>query len=361
MRPNTIELVSECLCKANRFTTRVPLLRLPLSATCCHCSTCRHFTGGLYTCTTAWPEQEEEEEEEEEERTENNYPRSPFSANADIFFCATCCTLMFFDCTEDGKASYGVIGKARELVKIRHNKFLAGTLDGGALPWTRDANPVDMGRPRMWMDGEQVPIRCYCGGVDLVLLNPRGATGVVSPDFVDAKTGKRRVVVDACGSCSKVVGTPLTYWTTAELRHIAYPPSSISARQFPRDTSELAAAAVEQAQSQRGGEGKANGLGSLMVFGSSPGVQRYSCARCSATVFYAHQQNPGQVNVALGVLRTGDDGVRAERVLAWDLPRSAVHFVDECRSEWRKAVVERMIASAERWNAENDRARTRYR
>ncbi|KXJ87229.1 hypothetical protein Micbo1qcDRAFT_179114 [Microdochium bolleyi] len=439
----TVELVAECQCKANRFSTRVARSRLPLAAIVCHCSLCRYLTGGLYTSVTAWPDgdssrpAEKKDENAQATKTPPAIAREvsaavqagrlrthPFSTNYNVFFCSMCSSLMFFDGTDEGKETYGVFAgvldntrvptqsggdgdgtdqeRSMPLLHIAHNKFLAGTLDGGAMPWLRDPNSAgSLEPPRMWMvnrgqsqeiteeeamfklfrkkeerkqqqqlggggsgGGEDkvqggplppLPIKCFCGGVHLVLHSPRSGGGETrNNDQIDSATGRRRVITCACESCRKATAGYLTHWTRAELQDVAFVDvpnnnenktnSTRPISSFPSTLSELAASVEDRAESP-------GGPTTLVLYRSSAHVQWYSCGRCSAAVFYARDDEPGRVWIAAGLLKGAgeDDGVRLEKYLSWDFSRAGVGFVEDCRGEWRDRIVDRMLQSAEAW------------
>lgn len=55
-----VTLTAECLCKAHIFTTDVSKSQLPIKVSTCHCTSCRHLTGALYSSNAPWPGEREE-------------------------------------------------------------------------------------------------------------------------------------------------------------------------------------------------------------------------------------------------------------------------------------------------------------
>ncbi|KAI0407268.1 Mss4-like protein [Xylaria palmicola] len=410
---DTVELVAHCLCQAQRFTARVPRSSLPLEAIYCHCTSCRRLTGALYSTYVPWPG------DAAAAVRASSLRRLAFSDAIATLFCGVCGSAMFAerlraaDDDDSAPPSYGVqTGVLTNidvpgLVNITHHIFLGDTLDGGASPWLCDANG-DGTRPRLWrghrgqseeLSGAaqhhwpaaaaaaaarggggglppEIPIRCYCGGVDLVLRRPVAAFAAVEraalPWFVDPATNKLHGGFDACDSCRLASGSDIFHWTFVLLRHLAFPASSSSggahphphprlhqteeeeeAQQaataaFPGSTTELKNAALGADRDPR--------WGTLTCYESSPDVQRYFCGRCSATVFYATDGRPDMVDLAIGLLHTEEDGgggggARAESLVSWDFG-GKVGWRQDVAGGWRQGFVESIEAAAERWRIE---------
>ncbi|KAK3308308.1 uncharacterized protein B0T15DRAFT_104978 [Chaetomium strumarium] len=249
------------------------------------------------------------------------------------------------------------VGAGVRVVRCVDHMFVGDTRDGGAVCWLRrlngdngeededDAEPVKVwlgGRGRseeVPAGGEQpwpavkdlpaygeglkaagekegnVPIRCKCGGVDLVLRageaqrewEARHKSGEALPFFVDPVTHKFLAGLDCCDSCRIWAGSEMMSWTFTLLKHISSAAAAAAeAGGFPSNTTELRAAV--DARDPR--------LGTLKYYASSPDVQRYFCGRCSAAVFYAVDDRPDIVDIAMGLLAS-PDGARAESVTSW--------------------------------------------
>ncbi len=83
MADEHVSLTAQCLCKKHTFTAPVPAAALPLEASCCHCTSCRHATGSLYFVDVEWPNPEEDL---------SSLKKYSLSKNINIFFCGTCST-----------------------------------------------------------------------------------------------------------------------------------------------------------------------------------------------------------------------------------------------------------------------------
>ncbi|KAI0105138.1 Mss4-like protein [Nemania sp. FL0031] len=399
-----LELVAHCLCQAQRFTARVPRSALPLDAVYCHCTSCRRMSGALYSTRVPWPG-------DEAAVRDSSLRRYPFSETIDILFCGVCGSTMFSAkkaVAADGSSSspsYGVqTGVLTNinmpgLVRIADHIFLGDTLDGGASPWLCDANS-DGSRPRLWRgrsgqgealsssitdywpasDSRQtgststaaddihthIPVRCHCGGVDLVLRQPIDDFAAQEersalPWFVDPGSNKLLGGFDACDSCRLSSGSDLFHWTFVLLRHLAFANPSASSPassdghhhrpppRFPASSVELKSAVATTTTSVAAADADRapRPWGTLTFYESSPDVQRYFCSRCSATVFYAADDRPELLDLAIGLLHSRD-GSRAESLISWDFG-GKVGWRQDVVGGWREGFVENVEAAAERW------------
>ncbi|KAK7756333.1 hypothetical protein SLS62_001559 [Diatrype stigma] len=267
------------------------------------------------------------------------------------------------------------------LVQCSHHIFVGDTRDGGASAWLRAPNQSGA-RPRRWLghsekseeipDGAdwpgpiaslpdasvtsergEVPLRCRCRGVDLVLRAPdrefEGKAWAELPWFVDPVTHKGIASFDVCNSCRIQSGTDIFHWTFALLRQIAFPRATTSAgaqhdssnsnsnSPFPATTSELREAVT-------GGDPR---FGTLALYASSPDVQRYFCSRCAAVVFYCVDDRPDMLDVALGLLEA-PSGARAEEFVSWILGGDSAHREDMAGG-WRDGHMNAVELAAEAW------------
>ncbi|ORY64843.1 uncharacterized protein BCR38DRAFT_431107 [Pseudomassariella vexata] len=264
--------------------------------------------------------------------------------------------------------------------------FIGDCLDGGASPWLHGLNQ-DGSRPRMWLgqkkkseevlwdenssnywppvqslpnaatrlDVDEIPVRCHCKGVDLVLrvglarreFEEKASRGEALPWMVDPVTHKLIADFDACDSCRISSGVEIFHWMLALLRYVGFPAGSDGLLEgFPATTGELRDAVA-------GGEeaGKRDPrLGTLAYYASSIDVQRYFCSRCSACVFYVVDDRPELVDVAVGLLDS-PDGARAEGVLAWNFG-GRVNWRQDMFGGWREHLVKSVEIEAEKWRVE---------
>lgn len=327
-----------------------------------------------------------------------------FSKRLSVLFCRTCSSKMFWQAQPDNPAGDAVIYEVftgvlanldvPNLVQFSHHIFLGDTVDGGASAWLRAPNQNGV-RPRRWLghsekseeilhgdvdvdvdddwpapiaslpdagitsERGEVPLRCRCRGVDLVLRAPdrefEGKTRSELPWFADPVTHKGIASFDVCDSCRIQSGTDIFHWTFALLRQIAFPPATATAptttsgaaRQdssngsssFPATTSELREAVT-------GGDPR---FGTLALYASSPDVQRYFCSRCAAVVFYCVDDRPDTLDVALGLLEA-PSGARAEEFVSWILGGDSAHREDMAGG-WRDGHMNAVEPAAEAWRA----------
>ncbi|KAI0505202.1 Mss4-like protein [Xylaria bambusicola] len=368
---DSIELVAECLCKAHRFTTHVPRSSLPLSSIYCHCDSCRRVTGALYSTYLPWPGSRSSIHERIQT---SRLKRYAFSESTTLFSCETCSSTLFAATpARDGSdvPDYGVTTgvlhntSVPNFIDIAHHIFLSDTKDGGATPWLCDSNSSSAARPRLWSgrsgSSEELsstdhkwalplnapipastPVRCHCGGVDLVLRNPIPDFAVLNrselPWFVDPESNKSLGGFDVCDSCRVSSGVDIFHWTFAQLAHIAFATPDSSSH-FPSSTHDLAAALTSPHRDPR--------LGTLTMYQSSSDVQRYFCSACSAAVFYATDARAEMVDLSIGLLRSSH-GSRAEELVSWDFGGRAV-WREDVAGGWREGFIQSVEAAAERW------------
>ncbi|UNI15115.1 hypothetical protein JDV02_001681 [Purpureocillium takamizusanense] len=302
------------------------------------------------------------------------------------------------------------------LIRVRDHIFVGDTLDGGAAVWMRHlfddsssssapgsgdddavaprasspipcyagwrdkSEPVDPAamaaaaqardRPAATAatpDDDIIPVHCRCRGVDLVLRRAAAVDDFSAvkdasqlPFFVDPASHKLLAGFDACDSCRTASGAAdIVNWTFTLLKHLDFAPSAASSssssssapgggasRPFPGSSLDLKAA-VSAAPSDRDPR-----LGTLAYYASSPDVQRYFCSRCSASVFYAVDDRPDMVDLAVGLL-DAPDGARAESVLSWAL--GDMILTDDLKGGWREELGRSIKRNAEDWRISSGR------
>ncbi|KAF2443127.1 hypothetical protein P171DRAFT_433456 [Karstenula rhodostoma CBS 690.94] len=358
-----VTLTADCLCKANIFTTQVPRSKLPLEAWACHCDSCRHVTGAIYTTDLTWPE-------ERANVDVSALKAYSFSPKYDVLFCPTCSTLIFFASTQKPNeklvVSTGTLKNAPgDFFKITKHQFVGDTGDGGASMWLRKPNTDgteairyskraqdDNGNPAQaisydWPSPDQltgyaaktkdpVHIWCRCGGVNL-RWEPPSYEGIKDEDlpwFVDPNTHKALAGFCACESCRLFGGVDVWTWGFAELKDIHF---SNKEPGFPNSSDALRALVDARDPS----------VGSLTYFASSSDAQRYFCSNCSASIFYAWDERKFMVDVALGVLEASD-GARAEGSFSWAFG-GAISHLEENAGGWRYDQFQRVMKEGEDW------------
>lgn len=366
-----VNVSAQCLCKAHRFTATVPRASLPLQASCCHCNSCRHSTGALYTCDASWPGPFDE-------IRGSSLRKYEFSPSLTVRFCGTCSAAMFYQKHLVGREdTFGVFTGAlanspvANFIKIVDHIFVGDTIDGGASVWMHKPNE-DGSVPRRWMAGRnnsdelhhtwppfedlpsanhktgpvEIPLRCHCGGVDFVLRRGDADFADMQTDqlpwFVEPTTHKLLTSFDACTSCRTMFGADVINWTFALMHHLGFPTNNTAQSAttgFPRTTIDLKAAVSSEGRDPR--------FGTLSIYESSPDVQRYFCSRCSASVFYAVDDRRELVDVAVGLLEA-PSGARAETFLAWGF-ESDIGSMQDVIGGWREKLVTAVQSEAEAW------------
>ncbi|KAK7041717.1 hypothetical protein VNI00_009006 [Paramarasmius palmivorus] len=291
--------------------------------------------------------------------------RYDFSSRMRLYFCGTCSTPMFWGM--EGRKEVTVFSGTLEnialgsdtkgsngmLIRFDASEFVDDTLDGGVSEWLKCPNvdgskakrfkgspggeevPDGHAWPRVETKGsDTVPIRCHCKGVNLSLHkgNYQEKPEAELPWFVDPATRKRMAWFDACDSCRLALGVDLAAWTRAELKDISA---------LCSNTTELRQLVDE----------KDPAIGTLAYYTSSPNVQRYFCSECSACVFYAVDDRPDVVDVAIGVL-VAEGGARAEGNLNWKIRR--IEFAEDVKDGWRQGFVGRVEKEFGDWTTKHE-------
>jgi hypothetical protein len=356
---NITVITAECLCKAHTFSTSVLTSQLPLEGNVCHCNSCRHSTGALYVIDVTWPQPRNKMDI-------SGLQTYQFSKEITYRFCGTCSAPMFYDSQKD-PGELGVFSGAlknidTDLIKLTEHIYVEDTIDGGGSVWLKRPNADDKEIPRFrersgelswdWpqvststvlkdkREQGSVPIWCHCKGVEMVIHRGNYAAKKREdlPWFIDPRTNKPVASFDVCDSCRMQFGSDTIYWTFTELINI----SQADGGAYPTKAAELKAA-VDSGDSA---------VGTLAYYQSSPDVQRYFCKVCSASVFYACDDRPEMVDVAIGLLEA-PDGARAEEFLSWTLGETP-SWVNDIKGGWREGLANRIQAQAEEFRVATD-------
>lgn len=357
---DTVTLTARCLCAANTFKSTISKSKLPLPGSICHCTSCRHVSGALYTADVRWPEPRANVDV-------SKLKSFSFSSNVHLLFCPTCSTPLFWAWPNDHTRPLGVFTGAlendkHEVVKFLDHSFVGDTLDGGASVWFRHLNPggVELERsdvdiddktakklPREWPSAadltgyeekkeDRIPIRCKCKGVDFVLSRgdysdiPEGEL----PWNIDPKTHKLLADLCGCDSCRLQGGLDVFNWTFTEMKNISF---SNHDKPFPTHMTELKSLI----------NAKEAAVGTLKYYASSPKVLRFFCGECSACVFFTKEERPTFADVAVGVL-DASDGARAEGLLSWDFG-GGVSYREDGDGGWRQGLFDRVGKDGEEY------------
>lgn len=271
---------------------------------------------------------------------------------------------MFFSKPTDPAAPLSVFTGALkndkgDILSFDNHIFVSDTKDGGASVWwknagngkvakqfkTRDGDKGEGEIPTGWPEikelvpfketrAKELPLWCLCRGVELVVHREEFELGgkVKLPRHVDPETGKLAVEFCACDSCRLHSGIDVLHWTFTRLKNI----TTKDGTPLPLKIEDLKKAVDE-------GNGE---LGTLAYYKSTPGVERYFCNSCSATVFFANKTRPDMVDVAVGLL-DAEEGARAEGFLSWSY--GTVDFKEDCKGGWREPIMDMVERESEKW------------
>lgn len=357
-----IEVGVHCLCKGSNYSVTIPSSKLPLAASACHCDSCRHLTGGMYTCAIEWPGSAED-------ILASPLQKYKYSNGSQILFCKSCGTPMFAQklCSaQSPDVFYLPVGLLPnldvDLVKIVQHLWVGDTRDGGASVFMQNLCPATGLTPRWQANrgsnlldrswpaeastnspaSDTVSVQCHCKGVDFLL--HRGEAGFRQllaqgklPGWINPATFKPIAAYDACDSCRFMTGVPLMHWTFARVSQLGFAAENKDAREFPTNTLDLKTA-VQTASDSR--------FGTLTFYASSPDVQRYYCSRCSASVFYAVDDLPDQVDISMGLLHASE-GARAESWVEWEY--GGLGHKGDTLGGWREDFGEAIRGESEVW------------
>jgi len=159
------------------------------------------------------------------------------------------------------------------------------------------------------------------------------------PFYIDPVTHKLLATMDACESCRISCGSEVYNWTFALLRHIAFAGAERDSS-LPEDTTKL-----REAVEAKDGKPRDPRFGKIQLFASSPDVQRYFCSGCSANLFFAVDDRPDIVDIAVGLLDS-PDGARAESVLSWNFG-AVMSWMEDMRGNWRQGLRDSALKEAE--------------
>lgn len=110
----SVQITAQCLCKAHTFTTTVLRASLPLTASTCHCTSCRHLTGAMYSIDALWPGSDPDDGHDVIHNSSSSSPpltRYDFSERIKALFCATCSSTMFWEIRQHDPSTGAVTGR----------------------------------------------------------------------------------------------------------------------------------------------------------------------------------------------------------------------------------------------------------
>lgn len=316
----TQEVKARCLCGHYQLSLAIPKHQLPLTASVCHCDSCRHALGSLYVCVAYVPESCLKAVQDSLLKLK----ATQWSSRRTAYFCPTCGSTIIDSI--DGRITIhtGSLDQFDDTVQIQRQIFVKDTQDGGFGHWLKDlpikthATMTDS-LPADWLQtskqpaddpSDQLHAHCLCSGVnfwisrplassanpdnpksDVHLRNPdRGDYDIKNPWWLCANRTKFFAEVCHCNSCRLSSSCDFLPWTYIPTTDISL--SADGSVPFSRN------------------------FGTLQEYRSSDEASRYFCGQCGATIFYIREERQGIVNVAVGLLDAAE-GSLAQSWLGW--------------------------------------------
>jgi hypothetical protein len=314
------EIKARCLCGHYQLSLTVSKHELPLTASICHCDSCRHALGSLYICVAFVPESCLRTVQD----SVSKLKASQWSSRRTAYFCPTCGSTIV-DILDGIVAIHtGSLDRLEDAVHIKSEMFVKDTQDGGFSHWLKnlqiethatlnDGSPTDWPKASMQSADEvsdRLHAHCLCKGVNFWISRPltssanpnnpksdihqhnpdRGNYDIKNPWWLCADRTKFFAEVCHCNSCRLSSSCDFLSW--------AYIP-----------TTDISLAADGSVPFSRN-------FGTLKEYRSSNEASRYFCGECGATVFYIREERHGIVNVAVGLFDAAE-GSLAQSWLGW--------------------------------------------
>ena len=375
------ELTVTCLCGAVQRSVLPDTISAAQGLTLCHCTTCRHTSGLLFT--SYYPILQPSSLSG---LTAYSPPQGcdPETSNT-RYFCSVCgCHVFRSTSTPTGTvwavATGTLVSEPEPGASYRRQAYVSDTGDGGLSIWLRDissdfgheasSSAAGSGRFSETQDGLQAA--CACGGVRFHVTKPDEASRHPKSNFADLLipycSTPREVVTNpadekwwlrpgredgqrylagtcACRSCRLASGFEIQSWAFIPRTNIVFhllstggdgvgdQPSTEEVTQMVLDFDAL------------------RPRGILQPYNSSPGVIREFCPRCGATVFWHDAWRPDLIDVSAGLFQSSPTsmGAREESWLDWHTGR--VSFAEETgrdRKGGAKARAEQLVEDLER-------------
>ncbi len=314
-----ITLTARCHCSFASFTYTIPRSAIPLKAAVCHCNSCRYAAGQLFATYVVMP---------------SSIPSPDFShlksynssSNIARYFCPKCGAYVGNIEPNEWEFATGMLNSTEGLLD-RVQMWIEDTKDGGASIWLKKShgtNPTRHLRDRGSSEATDTIINdlshnskqqisctprtpflkgsCHCGAVSFLLQPP------TPPSSSETTSTPHRypAFLDACTSCRLTSGFEITSWMRAPQSHV-----------FKHQSDHSSSTSSNRNENENTNYPLTPENPSLHHYSSSPGVHRYSCKTCPASVFYVKDSNKGEsVDIAMGLLRA-ESGARAEEWVDW--------------------------------------------
>ncbi|KAB8748959.1 hypothetical protein FH972_026510 [Carpinus fangiana] len=342
----TKAVTAACHCKQQSFTAAIPVSSLPLNSRVCHCDSCRRSSGCLNTSAAPWPDA---------------LPDNHTLKTQKVFWLVKDVNKLtvFTACLPHEKG----------IVRYTDHIYVGDTIDGGLSSWllsphfesAKDSMPISR-----WKDfdgkseklsvewpgvaapaaedeltgGDRLPIRCRCGGVNLELTRPDYTNSKSSevPWWVDPDTRRKWLaVICPCDSCRLTFSSDMVPLSFVDMKNV-HAASGVGST-FPSNVVALSEAVA------RGDPA----LGTLAKYQSSKEAFRFHCTKCSASIFYACDDRPELLDLAVGVIHS-PDGARAEGMLWWKCTtKSTISHVADIEGGWREELHRGCLQERRQW------------
>ncbi|KAI5201197.1 hypothetical protein E4T39_05338 [Aureobasidium subglaciale] len=346
----TQEMKARCLCGDYQLSISVPQEQLPLTASICHCDSCRHGSGTLYMGAAYVPDDCVKTVQD----SLSGLKASEWSSRRTSYLCSTCGSTVIGKL--DGRLwiHTGALDQLEDIVKIQRQIYVKDTQDGGFSNWLEDLPTkvhatLDDGLPVDWpnstgtkqtkMHSDRLHVHCLCKGVNFWISRPltssadpnnsksdvncqnsdRGDYDIKDPWWLCAGSTKFRSSVCSCNSCRLASSCDFVQW--------AFVPTS--------DISLSADGSVPFSYD----------IGTLKGYRSSDIATRYFCGECGAMVFWNGDDRPGLMDVAVGLIDAAE-GSLAQDWLEWitnrvsykcdgiDRAKTLVNHVEVALNKW---------------------------
>jgi hypothetical protein len=372
-----------CLCGAiSAPGTFLSDQEIPMYLEICHCNPCRRTTGSL---GAAFPQIKSSPSE----ATLSKLTAYNSSKIITRYFCSICGCHCFV--LNHGSKNWFCLGGIiepssasntnntswpKDTIKISRHDYVLDTLDGGLVPLLLDLNGRSI--PTWSADAQEPPqddsfdlphatilslpsnsishlpppkensyltAKCHCGGVSLLIRRANykaNSDPEVSAHDIRSDPTKYPTYLCACRSCRLSTGVSLQPWALVPPANIFNVNAPTTINDPPSNPSEDNLVPVMIGYPTSNPDAN-HGL-ALKHNWSSPDVCRSFCGKCGATVFYWCGQQPNELSVAVGVLRS-EEGSMARRWLEWEWGRCSA--AEECIDE---EVCKAWLGSAELMN-----------
>lgn len=330
---NKIRVNVRCHCRDTDFNLELSEEFFPLKSAICHCRSCRHATGQLFTTFAIIPTVVPSEIAENESSTLATYRSSSTLLR---LFCKNCgASIANFDSAGEEEwelatgsiefpdAEFGHQGKLNRvqiwLDDVKGDGGAAGWINAGKLAgmdrrWRgRESETVSDGivkeiladgaeghqdgRPRAKCSRREdtLNVRCHCGTICFHISRPG--------EQYNHSTGRFEGSLDACTSCRLVTGFEITSWATV--------PRELINTTAPNFKAYLADGSK------------------LKHYKTSADVSRYFCGTCGATIFY-QKHGLDTIDVGIGVLDPPiNELARAEDWLVWQKYPTGIAYPED--------------------------------